>query len=109
MKGDTAAVKSIPYRPPYKSRNNEIYGDFALWQKMNADDNELALERLRRNLRLARQEALTPRQRELLHMHYEEGKNVTTIARELGIQKSSVSRTLARARRQLYRCLRYGL
>ena len=34
---------------------------------------------------------------------------VSDIARELGIQKSSVSRTLTRAKHQLYLCLRYGL
>jgi RNA polymerase sigma factor (sigma-70 family) len=90
-------------------RDNECYGDLAAWQRANAPDNEEELERLTRNLRLAREEMLTPRQRQLLHMYYEEGKNVTAIARELGIQKSSVSRTLARAKHQLYLCLRYGL
>ncbi len=90
-------------------RDNEFYGDLAAWQRANAPDNEEELERLTRNLRLAREEMLTPRQRQLLHMYYEEGKNDTAIAKELGIQKSSVSRTLARAKRQLYLCLRYGL
>ena len=90
-------------------RDNEFYGDLAAWQRANAPDNEEELERLTRNLRLAREEMLTPRQRQLLHMYYEEGKNITAIAKELGIQKSSVSRTLARAKHQLYLCLRYGL
>lgn len=90
-------------------RGNEVYGDLAAWQRANAPDNELELERLTRNLRMARQEVLTPRQQQLLRMHYDEGMTVTAIARELGIQKSSVSRTLKRAKRQLYLCLRYGL
>ena len=90
-------------------RGNEVYGDLAAWQRANAPDNELELERLTRNLRMARREMLTPRQQQLLRMHYDEGKTVTAIAKELGIQKSSVSRTLTRAKRQLYLCLRYGL
>ena len=34
---------------------------------------------------------------------------VTEIAAAIGRDKSTVSRTLSRARRRLYKCLRYGL
>ena len=76
---------------PYSIRNNEFYGDMAAW------------------LRLARQEALTARQRQLLRMNFEQNKTVTEIAQELGVNKSTVSRTLLRAKRRLYQCLRYAL
>ncbi len=109
MKGDTIAVKSTRYNAPRTIRDNEFYGDLAAWRTAHAADNAAQIERLRRNLRLAREEALTKRQRDLLQMHYEQGKSVSEIARELGVQKSTVSRTIARAKRQLYRCLRYGL
>ena len=59
--------------------------------------------------RLARQEALTARQRQLLRMNFEQNKTVTEIAQELGVNKSTVSRTLLRAKRRLYQCLRYAL
>ena len=36
-------------------------------------------------------------------------KGVTEIAQELGVNKSTVSRTLLRAKRRLYQCLRYAL
>lgn len=52
---------------------------------------------------------LTERQRQLLRMRYEENKTVSTIARELGVDKSTVSRTITRAKKRLYKCLRYGL
>lgn len=52
---------------------------------------------------------LTPRQRQLLRMHFTQGKRVTDIAQELGISKSTVSRTLARCTQRLYRTLRYSL
>ena len=50
---------------------------------------------------------LTPRQREIVERFYTDGQTVTKIAAELGVNKSTVSRTLARARRKLRMCLRY--
>ena len=94
---------------PYSIRNNEFYGDMAAWLRANAQDNDGELLRLKRNLRLARQEALTARQRQLLRMNFEQNKTVTEIAQELGVNKSTVSRTLLRDRRRLYQCLRYAL
>lgn len=105
MKGDITAVKSTPY----SMRNNEFYGDMAAWIAAHASDNESDLKRLKRNLRLAREEELTVRQRELLRLYYEEAQSVTQIAGRLGVNKSTVSRTLSRAQRRLYKCLRYGL
>ena len=94
---------------PYSIRNNEFYGDMAAWLRANAQDNDGELLRLKRNLRLARQEALTARQRQLLRMNFEQNKTVTEIAQELGVNKSTVSRTPLRAKRRLYQCLRYAL
>ena len=94
---------------PYSLRNNEFYGDMAAWLRANAQGNDREMNRLKRNLRLARQEALTARQRQMLRMNFEQNKTVTEIARELGVNKSTVSRTLARAKKRLYQCLRYAL
>ena len=52
-------------------RNNEVYGDMTAWIAAHAGDNESDLMRLKRNLRLAREEELTARQRELLRLRYE--------------------------------------
>ncbi len=105
MKGDITAVKSTPY----SIRNNEFYGDMAAWMAAHAEDNENDLRRLKRNLRVAREEELTARQRELLRLRYDESMSVTEIAGLLGVDKSTVSRTISRAKRRLYKCLRYGL
>lgn len=72
-----------------------------------AVDNEESLERLRRGLRCARAEALTERQSEVLRMHFEEGRRVSDIARALGVNRSTVSRTIVRAQKRLYDRLRY--
>ena len=73
------------------------------------DPLDIASLRLLVNLPLAVEEELTPRQRQLLRMHFTQGKRVTDIAQELGISKSTVSRTLARCTQRLYRTLRYSL
>lgn len=75
----------------------------------NAADNTEQLDRLRRNLRRAREQELTSRQREMLELYYDRGLNMPQIADLLGINRSTVSRTIWRAKQRLYRCLRYGL
>lgn len=80
-----------------------------VWRRNESGDNSQRLERLSHNLPLAVQQELTPCQRKMLEMHYYQNMRVTDIARELGISKSSVSRTLRRAKDRLYRSLRYSL
>ncbi|MBQ7565627.1 MAG: sigma-70 family RNA polymerase sigma factor [Oscillospiraceae bacterium] len=63
-------------------------------------------EQLRR-LRAAIEQELTPRQQCVLRAVYLENRTETDLARELGVNKSTVSRTLSRARDRLRRCLRY--
>ena len=50
---------------------------------------------------------LTPRQRETLIAYYFQEKTIYAIARERGVQRSTVSRTLRRAEDKLRRYLRY--
>ena len=95
--------------PAYTYRNNEFLGDMAAWRRQNSDDNSERLERLRRNLRKVREQELTPRQQLVLRMYYDEGKSMSRIAAALRINKSTVSRTIARGRKRLYRYLKYSL
>ena len=89
-------------------RNNEFAGDMAAWAAENCESNEEQLARLYRNLRLARQVELTERQRQIMEMYYDEGKPMTAIAKELHLNRSTVSRSLARGRERLKRYLRYS-
>lgn len=52
-------------------------------------------------------EELTPIQREILLEYYIQNRKITEIARDRGIHKSTVSRTLKRAEGKLRRYLRY--
>ena len=102
-------MRSTRYEGPFGNRASEWIGDLAVWNRENAGDNSERLERLRRNLRQARERELTPRQRQLLELYYDRGMTIPQIAQELGVNRSTVSRTLRRARDRLYRCLRYSL
>ena len=95
--------------PAYSYRNNEFLGDMTVWKRENSQDNSEQLERLRRNLRKAREQELTPRQRQMLRMYYDEGKTMAKIAMRLNVNKSTVSRTIARGRERLHRYLQYSL
>ena len=94
---------------PYNIRGGEWIGDMTVWRREHAEDNSDQLERLRRNLRRAREQELTPRQREVLALYYDRGLKMSQIARKLGINRSTVSRTIGRAKQRLYRYLQYTL
>ena len=94
---------------PFDTRSSEWAGDFPLWLRDNADDNSQRLERLYRNLRQVRAQELTPRQQEILELYYEQHLSGREIARRLGVNSSTVSRTLRRAREKLRRYLQYAL
>lgn len=102
-------MKSTRYEGPFSTRASEWIGDMTVWNREHAADNSERLERLRRNLRQARERELTPRQRQLVDLYFDQGMNIPQIAEELGLNRSTVSRTLRRAKARLYRCLRYSL
>ena len=94
---------------PFNTRSSEWAGDMTVWLQENADDNQEQIERLLRNLRKARVQELTARQQQMLSMRFEQNMSGAEIARELGLNRSTVSRTLRRAQKRLRRCLQYAL
>ena len=93
----------------FDSRSSEWIGDLTVWKRQNDPDNAEQLDRLRRNLRQARKQELTPRQQQVLTLYYDRRLTIPQIAGQPGVNRSTVSRTLRRARERLYRYLRYGL
>ena len=93
----------------FDTRSSEWLGDMTVWLRDNANTNSELLTRLRQNLRRARQQELTPRQQQVLTLYYDQGMNMAQIAQTLGVNCSTVSRTIRRAKQRLYRCLRYCL
>lgn len=60
------------------------------------------------NMASALAEELTPRQAQVVHMYYIDQMLMGDIAEALGVNVSTVSRTIGRGRKRLRRCLRYG-
>ena len=82
--------------------------DLAVYTELMAQDNKEQMNRLKRNLTHALRQDITQRQREYMMLYYGKGMSMEAIAQQLGVNKSTVSRTLKRGRQRLYRCLRYG-
>ena len=82
--------------------------DLAAYARAMAADNSAQLSRLKRNLLRALEEDITPKQRRALQMYYSQGLNMRQISEQLGVNKSTVCRTLRRGEDRLRRCLRYG-
>ncbi|MBC5734140.1 sigma-70 family RNA polymerase sigma factor [Lawsonibacter sp. NSJ-51] len=80
----------------------------AVYARAMASDNSAQMSRVKRNLLRALREDVTPRQREMLLLYYGEQLNMRQIGTRLGVDKSTVSRTIKRGERRLQRCLRYG-
>ena len=64
---------------------------------------EVQLKRIQRVIR----EELTPLQREALIAYYFQEQTITQIAKERGVNKSTICRTLHRAEEKLRRYLKY--
>ena len=103
-KGVTAEMPNTKYR-----QGKRYAADMATYIKQIDPGNSGEEHgRLIHNLARCIREELTPRQRDLLMRYYVSGQNQREIAEELGINKSTVSRTIQRGEERLRLCLRYG-
>lgn len=90
-------------------RKGGLYSaDMAVYAREMSTDNSQEQTRLKKNLVRALQQDVTPRQRDMLYLYYNENLTMEQIASQLGVAKSTVSRTLKRGEARLQRCLRYG-
>lgn len=95
--------------PNTRYRRGKVYAaDMAVYTRQMSADNSQEISRLKRNLIRALREDVTPKQRQVLLLYYAEGMNMREIGEQLGVDKSTVSRTIKRGERRLQRCLRYG-
>lgn len=89
-------------------RGRAYAADMAVYARMMSEDNSKELLSVRRNLVRALREDVTDRQREILLLYYDERLNMREIGLRLGVDASTVSRTIKRGEDRLRRCLRYG-
>ena len=84
------------------------YIDYRQYLTESAGDNRAILDRMCRNLNRAIRSELTPNQFRAIAFYYVEGMKMTEIAELLGVNVSTVSRTIKRGRARLQRCLKYS-
>ena len=83
--------------------------DLRHWRTEEGESTTERVARVLTHLPRAMEEELTPRQRQILEMHFFEDLTVTQIARRLGVRPSTVSRSLQRSARKLNHILRYSV
>ena len=88
--------------------NREYYNEYQQYLMRLGDDNAKTRERLLINLRRAIREEITEKEWQAMQMYYVHQIKMTDIARELGVNISTVSRNISRGRAKLKKCLRYG-
>lgn len=89
-------------------RGSGYAADMAAYTREMAEDNSQQLDRLKENLARALRQDITDRQRLYLQLYYDQGLTMPQIASRLGVNKSTVSRTIHRGEDRLRRCLRYS-
>ncbi|MGI6270658.1 MAG: sigma-70 family RNA polymerase sigma factor [Candidatus Howiella sp.] len=88
----------------------DIFGDRYPWEgeSYSAGDNSETIAKMKRAVIDVMEEELTVRQREVVEDYYFKNMTVTEIAQKRGVNKSTISRHLKRARTKIKKCLKYG-
>ena len=90
-------------------RRGKLYAaDMAVYSRQMSADNSREISRLRHNLIRALREDVTEKQRTALLLYYAEGYNMREIGEQMGVDKSTVSRTIKRGERRLQRWTNSG-
>ena len=82
--------------------------DMEAYTRSISSDNTAQMNQMKRNLIRALGEDVTECQRKYLVLYYQDGLTMEEIGERVGVNKSTVCRTLKRGEKRLERCLRYG-
>ena len=91
---------------PYRRRR--LRTEQAVYLGLLSLEDEGQLEQASRCLAQALRQEVTQRQRQMLALYYGRHMTMEEIAQTLGVDRTTVSRTLKRGEARLQRCLRYG-
>ena len=97
--------------PGTRYRRGELYAaDMAHYARVLSEQNTNTQEMDRVKLALWRalHEDISEKQLSYMLLYYSEGLKMSEIGERLGVDKSTVSRTIKRGEYRLRRCLRYG-
>ncbi|MBR5534953.1 MAG: sigma-70 family RNA polymerase sigma factor [Ruminiclostridium sp.] len=90
----------------YNNRDDRV--DLESFVQAMAGDNQDRLAEIRACLGRALREDVTRRQQQVLFLYYVQGLNMRQIAEALGVERSTVSRTLKRGEERIRRRMRYS-
>ena len=90
----------------YNNRDDRV--DLETFVQAMAGDNQTRLAELQACLGKALREDVTPRQQQVLFLYYVQGLNMRQIAEALGVDRSTVSRTLKRGEERIRSRVRYN-
>lgn len=97
------------YKDP--ADRNKYFSDILgkeLWDLSHANDNSAAINRLRKALPFAIAE-LSEKQRKYINMYYFDGLTMGQIVLKYGVNQSTVSRVITRAKKELMNKLKFIL
>jgi RNA polymerase sigma factor (sigma-70 family) len=90
------------------TKYGEELSSFQEFQRMAGEETDPQLrKRLFRVMRQILLKDLTPRQRQMMEMHYFQNLTMTEIALRLGVNKSTVSRCISRGRSRMELYMKY--
>ncbi len=89
----------------------EVFGDRLplRYSVFSEGDNSRRIQKLKQGLKTVMDSELSDRQREVVDMFYFKRMNVTEISKEMGLNKSTVSRHLNRAVQKLSLAMKYSM
>ena len=90
----------------YNNRDDRV--DLETFVQAMGGDNQTRLAELQACLGKALREDVTPRQQQVLFLYYVQGLNMRQIAEALGVERSTISRTLKRGEERIRHRMRYG-
>lgn len=96
----------MPQRVTFGSFQDQLLS-LRMYEEQNAQDNREKLNRIGRLIQPAMESELNEKQRDIMMKYYFNGMTMQEISDVYGINRSTVSRYLTRARRKLERVLRY--
>lgn len=104
MTGGTGAMDTI-HSKPYRRR---LGTEQAVCARLLGPEDEGQLAQASLRLAQALRQEVTQRQRQMLALYYGQNMTMEDIGRTLGVDRTTVSRTIKRGEARLRRCLRYG-
>lgn len=81
---------------------------FDLWKASGAEDNQDELNRIKRLIPLILDECCTDIQKAYIKHYFVDQMSTTQIAKQCGISKSAVSRTIHRGMDKIYKYMRFS-